>query len=374
MYVPTWIHGSEVLWIVARYVLYTLGTTALRREVITMIAVTMDNTVLRYPGPPQARGRDDTGIEEIHGESRSMQSVFQQIYQAASTDLPVLILGETGTGKELVARAIHRRSERRKGPYVAVNLGAIPTELVGSELFGHEKGAFTGAGERNRGRFEQAEDGSLFLDEIATMDMKMQVSLLRVIEQKEFYRLGGAKRIPTNARLIAASNEDVAGVVEQGRFRADLYYRLDVFRIVLPPLRERKGDISLLAEKFLGRYGRELRKDVVEISSEFMMALESYDWPGNVRELKNIIQRAVLVCTGEVLLPGHLPARFHNGGKYRRPSEEEFFKVGTTLDSMEKKMILRTLEKCGNNRTQAASLLGISRRALYNKLRKHSLR
>jgi len=338
-----------------------------------MMAVTMDNTVSRYTGAPPAGGRHATGIKEIHGESWSMQSVFQQIYLAASTDLPVLIVGETGTGKELVARAIHQGSERSKGPYVPVNLGAIPTELVGSELFGHEKGAFTGAGERNRGRFEQAEDGSLFLDEIATMDTKMQVSLLRVIEQKELYRLGGSKRIPTNARLIAASNENVARVVEQGRFRADLYYRLDVFRIVLPPLREREGDISLLAEKFLERYGREFQKDVVEISSECMMALESYNWPGNVRELKNVIQRAVLVCGGELLLPEHLPTRFHNGGNHRRPSEEEFFKIGTTLDSMEKKVILRTLEKCDNNRTQAASLLGISRRALYNKLRKHSL-
>jgi transcriptional regulator with PAS, ATPase and Fis domain len=338
-----------------------------------MRAATMDNTVSWYPGPPPEGGNRADGIEEIHGESRSMQRVFEQIYQAASTELPVLILGETGTGKELVARAIHQRSERSEGPYIPVNLGAIPTELVGSELFGHEKGAFTGAGERNRGRFEQAESGTLFLDEIATIDTKMQVSLLRVIEQKELYRLGGSRRIPTHARLIAASNENLARLVEQGRFRADLYYRLDVFRIPLPPLREREGDIPLLAEKFLERYSRDLGKDVYDISPDCGQSLESYPWPGNVRELKNVIQRAVLVCTGDVLLAEHLPGRFQNGGNRQRPPDEELFKIGTTLDSMEKRMILRTLENCGNNRTRAALLLGISRRALYNKLRKHSL-
>ena len=338
-----------------------------------MRAVTMEDTILRRPVPPLRGVGLEGGFEGIYGESWSIRNVFEQIRQAASTDVPVLILGETGTGKELVARAIHERSERSRGPYIPVNLGAIPTELVGSELFGHEKGAFTGAGERNRGRFEQAHDGSLFLDEIATINEKMQVSLLRVIEQQELFRLGGCRRISTNARLIAASNENLTHLVSQGEFRADLYYRLDVFRIAIPALREREGDISLLAEKFLERYSRDLRKDVVEISSECMDVLESYKWPGNVRELKNVIQRAVLLCPGDVLLPEHLPARFHDGVNHRSPSEDLFFQVGTTLDSMERRMIVRALEKCGNNRTRAASLLGISRRALYNKLRKHDL-
>jgi two-component system NtrC family response regulator len=302
-----------------------------------------------------------------------MQKVYEQIRQAASTDVPVLILGETGTGKELIARAVHLESDQRGGPYIPVNLGAIPTELVGSELFGHERGAFTGAVERNKGRFEQAEGGTLFLDEIGTIDEKMQVSLLRIIEQKEFCRLGSARAVPANVRLVAASNEDLSALARQGKFREDLYYRLDVFRISVPALRERRGDVALLIQTFLRRYGEAFGKRVAGISSECMAILESYGWPGNVRELKNVIQRAVLVCTGETLLPQDLPPRFLNGKNLTRETET-VFEVGTTLDRVEREMIVRTLEAAGNNRTRAAELLGISRRALYNKLQKHNLR
>lgn len=327
----------------------------------------------RRPFEPSGEGGPIFGKDKFFGESLCMRKVFEQIRQAASTDLPVLVLGETGTGKELVARAIHLESDRRGGPYVPVNLGAIPTELVGSELFGHEKGAFTGAAERNKGRFEQAEGGTLFLDEIAMIDEKMQVSLLRIIEQNEFYRLGGGRAVPTNVRLIAASNDDLLDLSKKGRFREDLYYRLDVFRISIPSLRERRDDVALMIEQFLKRYSREFQKDVVDISSECMQILESYGWPGNVRELKNVIQRAVLVCPEETLLPDHLPPRFLNGKNLTR-ERETVFEVGTTLDRMEREMIVRTLEASQNNRTRAAELLGISRRALYNKLEKHNLR
>jgi DNA-binding NtrC family response regulator len=342
-------------------------------ELNAMTRRPMENVPLeRSPRPSEEKGRI-LGEKEFYGESLCMQKVYEQIRQAASTDVPVLILGETGTGKELVARAIHLESDRREGLYIPVNLGAIPTELVGSELFGHERGAFTGAAERNKGRFEQAEGGTLFLDEIATIDEKMQVSLLRIIEQKEFYRLGNGRAVRANVRLIAASNEDLAALTSKGRFREDLYYRLDVFRISVPRLQERRGDVALLIERFLRRYSEEFAKNVVDISSECMGILESYKWPGNVRELKNVIQRAVLVCTEETLLPEHLPPRFLNGKNLRRESET-VFEVGTSLDRMEREMIVRTLEAAGNNRTRAAELLGISRRALYNKLQKHNLR
>ena len=338
------------------------------------MARTLGNAAASRPeGGASQEGGHLFGDQEFYGAALCMKKIYEQIRQAAATDLPVLLLGETGTGKELVARAMHLASDRRAGPYIPVNLGAIPTELVGSELFGHEKGAFTGASERNKGRFEQAEGGTLFLDEISMIDEKMQVSLLRIIEQKEFYRLGGGRAVPADVRLIAASNDDLAELAKQGRFREYLYYRLDVFRISIPALRERRGDVALMTEKFLERYSRSFHKEVAGISAECMQILEAYPWPGNVRELKNVIQRAVLVCGQDTLLPEHLPPRFLNG-KQRARSDETIFEVGVTLDRMEREMIVRTLEASGNNRTRAAQLLGISRRALYNKLQKHNLR
>jgi DNA-binding NtrC family response regulator len=309
-------------------------------------------------------------FEKLVGQSKPMQDVYRQIRQAAVTDMPILILGETGTGKDLVAQAIHQQSKRRNGPYIAVNLGALPQELIGSELFGHEKGAFTGALERREGKFEQARDGSIFLDEISTIDQKVQVSLLRLIEQKKFQRLGGKKTISTNVRLIAASNQNLAETVEQGMFRKDLYYRLDVFRIMMPALRERAGDVVLLVDEFIRRYNKTFQKNILGISPECISLLESYNWPGNVRELKNVIQRAVLVCEGEVLLTKHMPPRF-KPDKPLRPTVT--FEVGTALEEVEREMITRALAATRNNRKRAAELLGISRRALYNKLKKHNI-
>ncbi|MBN2269552.1 MAG: sigma-54-dependent Fis family transcriptional regulator [Sedimentisphaerales bacterium] len=310
-------------------------------------------------------------FEEFIGQSEVMQTVYRQIRQAAATDIPILLMGETGTGKDLAAQAIHKQSERNNGPYVAVNLGALPSELVGSELFGHEKGAFTGALTRREGKFEEARDGTIFLDEISTVDQKVQVSLLRLIEHKKFHRLGGKTTISTDARLVAASNQNLPNLVQQGIFRKDLYYRLDVFRIVMPPLRERGGDIVLLIDEFLKRFNESFQKSILGIAPECISLLEVYDWPGNVRELKNVIQRSVLVCEGEVLLPSHLPPRFRPG---KRIPTKVTFELGTPLNEVEREMVVRALAATDNNRKQAADLLGISRRALYNKLRRHNIK
>jgi DNA-binding NtrC family response regulator len=308
--------------------------------------------------------------DELIGQSTEMQQVYRQVRQAAMTDIPVLICGDTGTGKELVAAAIHRQSERRDAPYVPVHIGSLPQELVASELFGHEKGSFTGAADKRVGRFEQAAGGSIFLDEISAIDQRTQVSLLRLIEQQRFYRLGGRRKITSDVRIIAATNEDLAEAVEEGRFRQDLYYRLDVFRIELPPLRERRGDIPRLIDAFLRRYNAKFGKDIQGITPECISRLESCEWPGNVRELKNVVQRAALVCEGDVLTLKHLPPRFRGE---KPPPGKLTIEIGTPLEEVEREMIRRALAAVGGNRTRAAELLGISRRALYNKMARHGI-
>jgi DNA-binding NtrC family response regulator len=315
--------------------------------------------------------RKRTQFQELLGRSPAMQAVYRQIRQAAATDVPVLITGETGTGKDLAAQAIYRSGKRRAEPYLPVNLGALPRELVASELFGHEKGSFTGAGARHAGVFERGDRGTVFLDEIGSVDEKVQVSLLRVIEQKRFHRLGGRRSLSTDVRIIAATNDDLAAAVGAGTFREDLFYRLDVFRIHMPPLRERQGDIALLIEAFLNRYNAAFHKQIRGIAPECVGIFEHYAWPGNVRELKNIIQRAVLVCSDSVLAVGHLPPRLLPD---RKPKPKLSFTVGTHLRDLERDMIIQTLAYTGNNRKQAAELLGISRRALYNKLERYQIK
>lgn len=320
------------------------------------------------PGPRRPKRAGKTAA--LIGRSKPMREVLRQIRQAAATHIPVLLLGETGTGKDLVAQIIHDTSARREGPFVPVNLGAIPADLVASELFGHDKGAFTGATERYIGKFEQAKNGTIFLDEIDTVDEKVQISLLRVIEEEKFQPLGGQRTIPNNARIIAASNKNLLDAVQRGAFREDLYYRLDVFRMVLPPLRNRQGDIPLLISEFIQRYNREFRKRISGLAPECISRFESYSWPGNIRELKNICQRLVIVCPGEVILPEHLPARLQPDHAQR---PKVTFELGTSLAEIEREMLVRALAAAKNNRTRAAEMLGISRRALYNKLRKHGL-
>jgi DNA-binding NtrC family response regulator len=314
--------------------------------------------------------RDPHHFADLIGNSKPMRDVYRQIRQAASTDIPVLLLGETGTGKDLIAQAIHQQSARRDEAYIPRNVAALPTELMASELFGHEKGAFTGANERHSGIFEQAHKGTVFLDEIGSIDERTQISLLRLLEQKRFHRLGGKNLVTSDVRLIAATNADLPQLVEAGTFREDLFFRLDVFYIKLPPLRERDGDLPSLTEAFIQRYNDVFDKEIHNVAPECMAALATYSWPGNIRELKNVIQRAVLISQGHTLLLQHLPKRLQ-GDVEQRPSIS--FEVGTPLASIEREMIVRTLEYTNNNRLQTARLLGISRRTLYNKIARHNL-
>ncbi len=305
----------------------------------------------------------------------TMRSVIQHIMEAAASDIPVLITGETGTGKDLVAAAIHKRSSRKNFPYVPVNMGAITSELVASELFGHEKGAYTGAVEARPGLFEQAQNGTIFLDEITTMDEKTQVSLLRVLETKTVRRVRGEKDIHVNVRIIAAANQNIEETIKAGRFREDLYYRLDVFRIQLPPLRERHGAIALLTDHFVARFAEVYKKDIRAVSRETYRLLRQYPWPGNVRELKNVIQRAVLLAKNSELTPDLLPQRIRDADVCENGHQAEHspFRLGMRLGDVEKEYIKMTLSSVNGNKMQAASRLGISRRALYNKLKRCNL-
>ncbi len=314
--------------------------------------------------------RSETAMGPLIGKSRQMRDVYDQIRKIAETDIPVLIMGETGTGKELVANTIHRRSRRKEGPYLPVNLASLPTELAASELFGHEKGSFSGAVKQHRGVFERAVDGTVFLDEIDSIGEKVRVSLLRLIEQQQFFRLGGQASIRSNARLITASNVDLEDMTRENKFRKDLFYRLDGFRITLPPLRDRAEDIQLLAGRMVATYTQRFNKRVDDISEDFIDHLKAHDWPGNVREFKNVLQRSVLVCDGPQLKPIHLPPRL-----LKRPTQAKrlSFDIGTPLDEIERRMVIKALEATQNNRKEAARLLGISRRAIYNKLNKHDI-
>ena len=313
---------------------------------------------------------DKPGFEDMVGRSPGIQEVYRSTRQAAQTDIPVLISGETGTGKELVARAIHQLSERREKPFVPIHLGALPLDLVSSELFGHEKGAFTGAWKKYKGSFERARGGTVLLDEIGTIDEQNQVSLLRLLETKKFQRIGGTRSIDADVRVLAASNEDLNEAIGQGRFREDLFYRLDVFPINLPAVSERTGDIPLIVDHFLKHYNKVYQTDIQGVSPDCINRLESYEWPGNVREIKNVIHRAVVMCTGGILLPEHLPKRFFSQ-RNGRPTVT--IKLGSSLQEAEKKMIARTLDWTNNNRQRAAAILGISRRTLYNKIGKFGL-
>jgi DNA-binding NtrC family response regulator len=300
--------------------------------------------------------------------------VIQHIIEAAAADIPVLISGETGTGKDLVAAAIHKRSARKNFRYVPVNMGAIASDLVASELFGHEKGAYTGASDARAGFFEQAQGGTIFLDEITSMDAKTQVSLLRVLENKTIRRIRGQKDVPINVRVIAATNDDIEAAVKTGRFREDLYYRLDVFRIHLPPLRERHGAISLLTDHFVALYAEMYRKDIKTVARECYQLIRQYPWPGNIRELKNVIQRAVLLAKGVELTPDLLPNRIANAGFPATSSHQQSpFHLGMSLAEVEREFIKMTLASVSGNKMKAAAVLGISRRALYNKLKRYDM-
>jgi DNA-binding NtrC family response regulator len=316
-----------------------------------------------------------TEFEGMVGISLPMRSVIRRVLDVAEVDIPVLITGETGTGKELIAAAIHKRSQRKNKPYIAVNTGAMAPELIASEIFGHERGAYTGAQESRAGIFEQADGGTVFLDEIATMDEKTQISLLRVLEEKIFRRVGGAKNIGTDVRIIAATNENLEKNVAQKRFREDLFYRLNVFPIAVPPLRDRPGAVTILTDHFVTKFAAVYRKDVKRVLPETYRLLRHYSWPGNVRELKNVIQTAVLMAETAELTPDLVPTRIRDAS-VRGNHQGDLtcaFSVGVTLDAVEKELIRVTLAAANGNKKQTASTLGISRRALYNKISRHRL-
>ena len=341
-----------------------------------LITVALGDQSSRQSTPGYPGVRTVAEFEGLLGLSLPMQEVFHNINEAASVDIPVLITGETGTGKELVAAAIHNRSKRKNKPYVPVNTGAISPDLIASELFGHEKGAYTGAIERRQGFFEQADSGTIFLDEISTMDEKTQVGLLRILETKTFRRVRGDKDIRVDVRVIAASNEALEEAVKSRRVREDLYYRLDVFRIHLPPLCERPGGVTLLTNYFVGVFNSLYQKNVKVVTPETYRCLRRYSWPGNVRELKNVIQRAVLLAKGEELTLDSIPPRIREATECGVRSATTQFSIhpGMTLEAAEKEFIAMTLAATQGNKREAARELGISRRSLYNKLSKHNLR
>jgi len=308
--------------------------------------------------------KDRTRFESIIGQSEPMQKIFDLICDVAPTDSTVLITGETGTGKGLAAKAIHSQSRRSKGPYVVVNCGAIPDHLMESELFGHMKGAFTDAKETKRGRLELAHDGTLFLDEIGEVSPRMQIDLLRVLEDRVFYRVGGTQPMEADFRVIAATNRSLEQAIREGCFREDLYYRLNVVAFDMPPLRQRKQDIPLLAEHFLQRFTQEAHRPIDKISREAMDEMMLYDWPGNVRELQNAIERAVVVSKNRRIAPEDLPI------VCRAP---ETAAGRHSLEQLEKAHILQTLNEHEWNIAHSARVLGIDRSTLYSKIKRYAL-
>lgn len=303
--------------------------------------------------------------DEVVGESAAIKKVMEMVDTVSKTDSTVMILGESGTGKELIARAIHSRSARKYFPIITINCGAYPEGLLESELFGHEKGAFTGAIYRRKGKLEMADKGTLFLDEIGNISEKMQMDLLRVIETKNFTRLGGDKPIDVDFRIITATNRDLEKAIKEGTFREDIYYRLNVFTIVLPPLRERRADIPLIARYFLGKYAQAMNKNVTDFSPEAMEMFIGYDWPGNVREVRNVVERAMVVAKGTQIQVDDISFPFPYSAT---PSG------GESLEEVEKNHILKILNQTNGNIAQAADILKISRLTIYNKIEKYNLK
>ncbi|WP_165235403.1 sigma-54-dependent transcriptional regulator [Aquisphaera insulae] len=310
----------------------------------------------------------------IVGSCPSMREVYKAIGRVSDKKVPVLITGESGTGKELVARAIYQHGRRARAPYRALNCAAIPESLLESELFGHERGAFTGADRKRIGKFEQCNGGTLFLDEIGDMMPALQAKMLRLLQEQEFERVGGNEVVRTDVRLIAATHRDLRTWAAEGKFRPDLYYRLSVVTIHLPPLRERGDDLSLLVQLFLRRYNLELGRDVREVAPEAMDRLRDYPWPGNVRELQSVLQRALLKATGTVLVPDYLPDELFAEARPSVAGDSAIgYRPGSTLADLERAAIQQCLIQSGGSRQRTAELLGISTRTLLRKIREYKL-
>ncbi len=381
-------HGTTDLAIEAmkagayEYLLKPLELAELRAVVERAV---QSSRLMRVPAampddaPAQATG------DVMLGRCAAMQDVYKAIGRVAGQNVTVLILGESGTGKELVARAIYQHSVRADKPFLAVNCAAIPENLLESELFGHEKGAFTGADRKRIGKFEQCHGGTIFLDEVGEMTPLTQAKILRLIQDQQFERVGGNETVQTDVRLIAATNADLEKMADDGRFRKDLYFRLNVFSIRLPPLRDRADDVSLLVEHFVKRFGRELGKPGIEVSPEAAAALRAYTWPGNVRELQSVLKQSILQTSGSVLLPDFLPPHVRKppapatsetncefdwdefvAGRIAAGSENLY---AEGLERMEREVLVRVLKHTGGNQLQAARILGITRGSLRNKIR-----
>ncbi len=331
-----------------------LVTNAVKQRALAVENLKLKEQVVEFSKP-----------DEIIGESSQMKKVYEMIKTVAGADTTVMIRGESGTGKELIARAIHANSQRRYFPIVTINCGAMTEGVLESELFGHERGAFTGAQYRRKGKLELADGGTLFLDEVGNIDMKTQMDLLRVIETKQFTRVGGNEIIKVDFRIVCATNKDLELAVQKGTFREDFYYRLNVFTVNIPPLRERKGDIPLLVNYFLAKHKRTMGKEFTAVAPDAMDILIGYDWPGNVRELENAIERAMVVGKSSTLMAGDLPFQL---------SERNQEPLSGSLAEMEKRHIATVLEDQHWNITRSAEILQIDRVTLYNKINKYGLR
>jgi len=345
---------------------------------LTNTRLRAENTMLRE------RLQKNFGFENILGNSTAMKGVFETVRQVAPTKATAHIVGESGVGKELIANAIHNISPRKDKPFIAVHCAALSKSLLESELFGHEKGAFTGAIASKPGRFERADGGTLFLDEVSEIDRDIQVKLLRFLEEWEFERVGGIKTIKVNVRLITATNSDLRKLVEAGRFREDLYYRLNVVTIKVPPLRERKEDIPILVKAFLIELSLENNKNVRSISPEVLDPLIAYDWPGNVRELRNVVESLVVLCPGDTIDVAQLPANIRRPPKEKEvvvfakevpetPGPKILLPAGTSLQDAEKLLIQETLRNNDNNISRTARILNVSRRTLHRKLNEYGI-
>jgi transcriptional regulator with PAS, ATPase and Fis domain len=312
-----------------------------------------------------------TRFDQMVGESEAMQRIYSLVEMVADSDVTVLLTGESGTGKELVARAIHHKSPRADGPFITLNCGALPDNLFESELFGYEKGAFTGAVTTKIGRFELADGGTLLLDEVGELSLKCQVDFLRVLETKEFRRLGGTKLIKVDTRILAATNRNLEEAVKQEEFREDLYYRLNVVPIRLPPLRERGDDIPLLVARFLDEFCAQHHRQPKEVSVDAMRLLRMYGWPGNIRQLRNLVERLVVTVQDSVVQPEQLPEEIQVSKEDVRTM---VVALGTPIEQIEREVIARTLKEVTNHREKASKLLGISLRTLQYKIKEYGIR
>ena len=310
-------------------------------------------------------------LGHLVGKSKAMQKLYEEIEMVANTDANVFIVGESGSGKEVVANTVHTLSKRRNKPFIAFNCGAISPSLIESEIFGHEKGAFTNAIKRREGYFEMAKGGTVFLDEITEMPLDLQVKLLRVLEEQKFRRVGGNEELPLDARILAASNRDPIKAIEDGRLREDLYYRLNVFPIDVPPLRERMEDIPLFAYYFLEKLSESEQKKIEKIEPEFIEALQQYEWPGNVREFRNVMNRAYIMAKSDTLSVDTLPDKLLGKSRQRRKGSLSI-RVGTPMEEIERAVIEETLQSTDGDKKRTAEILGISPKTLYNKIKKYS--